>query len=57
MNKLGLSVLTHIFQIEQEMELILSRPGILRAFSTEWRVKWVPAIVGYCRRLKKRRDC
>lgn len=36
------------------MELILSRPGVLRTFSTEWRAKWVPAIIAYCKGLKKR---
>ena len=27
---------------------------MFRTFSTEWRVKWVPAITGYCRRLKRK---
>ena len=41
-------------QIEQEMELILSRPSMLRTFTTEWRVKWVPAVLTYCKALKKK---
>ena len=36
------------------MDLILSRPNVFRTFSTEWRVKWVPAIIAYCKRLKKK---
>lgn len=36
------------------MELVLSRPGMMRAFKTEWRVKWVPAIIAYSRGLKKK---
>ena len=27
-----------LIKIEQEMELISSRPGMMRAFNTEWRV-------------------
>lgn len=42
----GLYTNMHLLQIEQEVELILSRPGILRPFLSEWRVKWVPAIMG-----------
>lgn len=37
------------------MELILSRPGLFRSFSAEWNMKWVPAIIAYCKGLKKRR--
>ena len=36
------------------MELILSRPGALRTFSSEWSMKWAPAIIAYCKRLKKK---
>jgi hypothetical protein len=36
------------------MELILSRPGALSTFITEWKGKWVPAILEYCRALKKK---
>lgn len=36
------------------MELILNRPGMMHTFSTEWKLKWVPAILGYCRTLKKK---
>ena len=36
------------------MELILSRPGVFRTFSTKWRVKWVPAIVSYSKSLKRK---
>ena len=39
------------------MEQILSRPGMLRAFNMEWKMKWVPAIIGYCRTLKKKDIC
>ena len=39
------------------MELILSRPGMIRTFNTEWKLKWVPAIIGYCRNLKKKEIC
>lgn len=36
------------------MELILSRPGMLRTFTMEWKTKWVPAIIGYSKNLKKK---
>ena len=42
------------FQIEQEMELILNKDGLLRSFSTEWTQKWVPAVVAYSKGLKRR---
>ena len=35
------------------MELILSRPGMIRTFNTEWKLNWVPAIIGYSRNFKK----
>ena len=41
-------------QIKQEMELILSRPGVLNTFTSEWTRKWVPAIVEYSKALKRR---
>ena len=41
-------------QIKQEMGLILSRPGAHRTFSSEWSMKWAPAILSYCRSLKKK---
>lgn len=44
----------HNFQIEQEMELILSRPGVFSMFSTEWKGKRVPAIMKYCKALKRK---
>ena len=43
-----------LIMIEQEMELILSRPG---AFNTEWITKWVPFIIMYCRGLKRKEVC
>lgn len=36
------------------MELVLSRPGMMHSFSTEWRVKWVPSIIAYSRGLKRK---
>ena len=39
--------------INQEMELILSRPGAQQIFYSEWSMKWAPAIVCYCRSLKR----
>ena len=36
------------------MELILSRPGVVRSFTTEWTIKWVPAILSYSKHLKKK---
>ncbi len=36
------------------MELILSRPSVMRTFTAEWKMKWVPAIVEYSRGLKKK---
>lgn len=36
------------------MELILSRPGAQQIFSSEWGMKWAPAIVCYCRSLKRK---
>lgn len=43
--------------IEQEMELILSRPGMLRTFTAEWKAKWVPAVTAYCKGLKRKEIC
>ena len=34
------------------MELVLNRSGMYRSFSNEWRVKWAPAIMVYCKNLK-----
>ena len=39
------------------MELILSRPAMFQMFISEWKSKWVPAIVSYCRGLKKKEIC
>ena len=36
------------------MKLILSRPGVLNTFTSEWERKWVPAINEYCKTLKKK---
>ena len=36
------------------MELVLSRPGMLRTFTTEWSMKWVPAVVAYSKNLKRK---
>lgn len=55
---LGISVPSILFmcvlsslnvRIEQEME-----PWMIRTFTAEWRIKWVPAIISYCRGLKKK---
>lgn len=39
------------------MEQILSRPGMMHTFDMEWKMKWVPAIIGYCKSLKKKDIC
>ena len=44
------------FQIEQEMELIVNRTGMFFSFSNEWRVKWIPSVMMYCKNLKQRKD-
>ena len=36
------------------MELVLSRPGMLRTFTMEWSMKWVPAVVAYSKNLKRK---
>ena len=42
------------FKIKQEMELILSHPRAQLTFCSEWSMKWAPAIISYCRSLKKK---
>lgn len=41
-------------QLEQELELVLGKQALLRSFSAEWGQKWVPAIISYSRKLKRR---
>lgn len=41
-------------QIEQELELILSKQGLQRTFSSEWSQKWVPSIILYSKGLKRK---
>lgn len=36
------------------MELILSQPGAQQIFCSEWGMIWAPAIVSYCRSLKRK---
>ena len=36
------------------MELIVNRNAMFHSFSSEWRVKWVPSIMTYCKRLRKK---
>ena len=43
-------------QIEQEMELVVNRSGMFHSFSSEWRVKWVPSIILYCKTLKRKKE-
>ena len=31
------------------MELVVNRSGMFHSFSSEWRVKWVPSIMLYCK--------
>ena len=41
-------------KIKQEMELILSRPQAQLTFCSEWSMKLAPAIISYCRSLRKK---
>ena len=41
-------------QLEQEIELILGKQGLLRLFSTEWNQKWVPAIINFSKILTRK---
>lgn len=41
-------------QIEQELELVLGKQGLQRSFCAEWSQKWVPAIIGYAKGLKRK---
>ena len=41
-------------QLEQELELVLGKQGLQRSFSNEWSQKWVPAIIVYCKGLKRK---
>ena len=41
-------------QIVQEMEIILNKPDIYKSFTLEWKEKWVPAVITYGRKLKKK---
>ena len=34
--------------------MILSKQGLQRSFNTEWTNKWVPSVVLYCKRLKRK---
>ena len=34
------------------MEQVLNKTNMFQAFSAEWRNKWVPAILEYCRHSK-----
>ena len=41
-------------QLEQEIELVLGKQGLLRSFTAEWTQKWVPAIINYSKILKRK---
>ena len=41
-------------QLEQEIELVLGKQGLLRSFTAEWTQKWVPAIINYSMILKRK---
>ena len=43
---------THI--TDQEMELVVNQSGMFRSFSNEWRVKWAPAVMLFCKSLKRK---
>ena len=47
-------MLCFIKQLEQEFDLILSKEGLFRTFSTDWTRKWMPSIIKYCKRLKRK---
>ena len=36
-----------MFQLEQEIDLILDKPGVLTATVKNWSAKWVPVILDY----------
>lgn len=40
--------------MEQEFELIIGKQNLQRSFTKEWREKWVPAIITYAKRLKRK---
>ena len=50
----------HMFllQTEQELELVLelvlSKQNMYSSFVAEWTGKWIPAVIGYCEKLKGR---
>ena len=46
----------HMFllQTEQELELVLSKQNMYSSFVAEWTGKWIPAVIGYCEKLKRK---
>lgn len=40
--------------MENELELILKKSGLLRTFTSDWTQKWVPAILSYARKVKRK---
>ena len=38
------------------MELVVNRTGMFHSFGNEWRVKWVPSIMMYCKSLKRKKN-
>ena len=38
------------------MELVVNRNGMFHSFRSEWRVKWVPSIMLYCKTLKRKQE-
>ena len=36
------------------MELVLNRLSMFQSFANEWKLRWVPAVMRYCKSLKKK---
>ena len=53
-NMSDISMVLFVVQIEQELDLVLKKPGLYRSFSTDWKQTWVPAVLEYCQRLKRK---
>ena len=41
-------------QMVQEMEIIINRPDVYKSFALEWKEKWIPAVIMYARKLKRK---